>query len=341
MKIKEEFNKITETLNSDYGLIVLKNNKSIYEKYKNNNRKSRFRIFSGTKIITALAIMILIDQNKLKITDTINKFGINIPNSERITILHLLNHTSGIFDIYLELYVKLNLMEYLHIKSGSSGLIEFKTIIEILNNNKPYFAPIRNPYKTGIKYYNNTGYDILGYVIYKVSKLIPGDYIRINIFEKLDMRHSGFQIDNHKDECISYENKKEIGIKAQQNWYCANAFIVCSLLDYGKFVNGYKKLINSKTLDIYNKLYFFKDYKKGSKTYKRLGHQGGGDFAHNHIIKKEEYYPITRTIIQHYENNKDKITIIMSENYQNTNGFFSNNYKNWSELWFKLDSFVF
>ena len=30
-----------------------------------------------------------------------------------------------------------------------------------------------------------------------------------------------------------------------------------------------------------------------------------------------------------YHNKTNKINIIISENYQNTNGFFSNNYKNW------------
>ena len=72
------------------------------------------------------------------------------------------------------------------------------------------------------------------------------------------MNNAGFHLDKHKDECLSYENNKKIGISVQQNWYCGNAFISCSLTNYAKFVNGYKILLKKNTLNIYHKLYFFK-----------------------------------------------------------------------------------
>ena len=55
-----------------------------------------------------MAIFILLQENKLNITDTIDNFNINIPYSNQITINHLLNHTSGIYDFSSELYFNLN-----------------------------------------------------------------------------------------------------------------------------------------------------------------------------------------------------------------------------------------
>jgi CubicO group peptidase (beta-lactamase class C family) len=101
-------NNLTQELNSDYGIIITKNNTIIYEKYIGNIKDTKFRIFSCSKPITALAIFILLQQQKLKITDTIDKFNINIPYSNQITINHLLNHTSGIYDFSSELYFNQN-----------------------------------------------------------------------------------------------------------------------------------------------------------------------------------------------------------------------------------------
>lgn len=336
-ELGNSIDEITDSLNSSFGIIILKNNQLLYEKYSGVNKNSRFRIFSCSKLITAMAIILLVQQNKLKLNDTINKFGINIPNNNAITILHLLNHTSGIYDVYLELYANLNLMSNLKINSNMCELIEFKDTIDIINKHKPNFYPTKNPSVTGLKYYNNTGYDILGYIIFVASGIQPGYFIKKNIFTPLKMNHSGFHLDNHKDECFSYENNKKIGIAVQQNWYCGNAFISCSLSDYAKFLNGYKILLNKNTLNIYHKLYFFKKTTTNNTTYTRLGHQGGGDFSHDHITKKEKYNPLTRTIVQHYIGNKKTITIIMSENYKNTNGFYSNEYKNWRKLYDALN----
>jgi len=87
-----KMNTFIKQLNSNYGIIISKNNKIIYEKYVGNNKNTRFRIFSCSKPINALAIFVLAQQNKLKLTDTIDKFGINIPYNDKITINHLLNH---------------------------------------------------------------------------------------------------------------------------------------------------------------------------------------------------------------------------------------------------------
>jgi len=332
-----KMNNFIKQLNSDYGIIISKNNKIIYEKYVGNNKNTRFRVFSCSKPINALAIFVLAQQNKLKLTDTIDKFCINIPYNNRITINHLLNHTSGVYDFSTELYFNLNPKKMFDeiLEENETKFVDFETMITEINKNKPRFKPQKNPFDVDLKNYNNTGYDILGYIIYVVSGIKTSEFIKQNIFNKLKMKDSGFQHEQHLNESNPYQNNKKQGIKEQQNWFCGNAQIVCTLRDYNKFLSGYDKLLDKKYLLIYQKLYYFWKVNKDNKKYNVFGHEGGGDFSHKHSTSKGKYikyYPLTRTIMVKYYNEEDEINIIMSENYQNTNGFFSNNYTNWNYM---------
>jgi len=57
---------------------------------------NRFRIASITKMFTAAMILQLVEDGKLKLTDTLDKFLPQIPNAKKITIVQMLGHRSGI-----------------------------------------------------------------------------------------------------------------------------------------------------------------------------------------------------------------------------------------------------
>lgn len=57
-----------------------------------------FEIGSMTKQFTAISILMLEEQGKLKTSDPISKYIPDYPNGHNITIHHLLTHTSGIKD---------------------------------------------------------------------------------------------------------------------------------------------------------------------------------------------------------------------------------------------------
>jgi CubicO group peptidase (beta-lactamase class C family) len=63
---------------------------------------NRFRIGSITKMFTATMILQLVDEGKLKLTDTLDKFFPQIPNAQKITIAQILAHRSGIHDSILD-----------------------------------------------------------------------------------------------------------------------------------------------------------------------------------------------------------------------------------------------
>jgi hypothetical protein len=328
---------LTKKINSDYGIIITQNNSIVYEKYVGNNKDTKFRIFSCSKPITAMAIFILLQENKLNLTDTIDKFNINIPYSNEITINHLLNHTSGIYDFSSELYFNLKPKKLFNkisknvLETNETDFINFETMINIINKNKEsYFKPHSDPFNLKFKKYNNTGYDILGYIVYVVSGQKTDQFIQQNIFNKLKMNNSSFQHNKDPLESIPYESYDKIKInciKEQQNWFCGNANIVCTLRDYNIFLSNYNKLLNNKHIELYHKLYYFEKTTKNNTEYNYFWHKGSGDFSHNHSNNKK-YIPLSRTIMMRFFNKDNIINIIVSENYQNTNGFFSNNCKN-------------
>src|SRR5919201_952825 len=57
---------------------------------------NRFRIASITKMFTAVMILQLVEEGKLKLTDTLDKFFPQVPNAKKITIEQMLWHRSGI-----------------------------------------------------------------------------------------------------------------------------------------------------------------------------------------------------------------------------------------------------
>ena len=75
-----------------------------YSQISGNEKKpltveTRYRIGSITKTFTAVMIFQLVEEGKLKLTDTLDKFFPQIPNAAKITIGQILNHRSGIHNL--------------------------------------------------------------------------------------------------------------------------------------------------------------------------------------------------------------------------------------------------
>ena len=140
-----------------------------------------FRVGSITKQFTAVAILQLMEQGKLALQDEITKFIPDYPTQgHKITIEHLLTHTSGI-------------QSYTGMQDFISRLKVDVTPAEMIDHfkNEPMeFAP-------GEKFhYNNSGYFLLGYIIESVSGKTYGDYIKENLFKKAGMTDSYYGSDS-------------------------------------------------------------------------------------------------------------------------------------------------
>jgi D-alanyl-D-alanine carboxypeptidase len=134
-----------------------------------------FRTGSITKQFTAVAVLMLADQGKLALEDDITKFFPDYPTKgQKITVEHLLTHTSGI-----KSYT--SLAEWIPLWRKDMPTSE---MIALFKDKPMDFAP-------GERYaYNNSAYFLLGAIIEKVSGQTYADFIEKNIFAPLGMKHS-------------------------------------------------------------------------------------------------------------------------------------------------------
>jgi CubicO group peptidase (beta-lactamase class C family) len=162
-----------------------------YELDVPNGPQTKFRLGSDTKQFTAMAIMQLQEQGKLKAEDPIKKFLPDFPNGETITIHHLLTHTSGIPSF----------TEFPDYVSTMALPSPVEKTVERFKNKPLEFAP-------GEKYnYSNSGYILLGYLIEKISGKSYEAFLKENIFDPLQMKDSGYDhsTDVLKNRAAGYE----------------------------------------------------------------------------------------------------------------------------------------
>ena len=200
-----------------------------------------FRIGSITKQFTAVAILQLMEQGKLNLQDEITKFIPDYPmNGHKITIEHLLTHTSGI-------------QSY----TGMKDFVEMmrkdmkpEELIAHFKNQPMEFAP-------GTKWnYNNSGYFLLGYIIEKITGKTYPQYLEENFFKPLGMTNSYYGSDTKiiKNRATAY-GKGEKGFENAQPLsmtlpYSAGSIqsTVEDLLKWHQAVHAYK-LVKKESLD--------------------------------------------------------------------------------------------
>jgi CubicO group peptidase (beta-lactamase class C family) len=149
------------------------------ETRENLQSNSRFRLASVSKQFTAMAVMLLAERGKLAYTDDIRKYLPEL-KYKRVTIHHLLTHTSGLPD-----YVALMRS---HWDSGKEKDTERKIagnpeVVAMLAKHRP-----KSYFKPGEKWaYSNTGYLLLAVIVSRVSGEPFHLFLKNNIFLPLGM----------------------------------------------------------------------------------------------------------------------------------------------------------
>jgi CubicO group peptidase (beta-lactamase class C family) len=154
-----------------YGLADIERNESL-------EPSMLFRIGSLTKQFTAAAILLLVDEGRLSLSDTassvLDDFG---SNGDRITIEHLLTHTSGLRN-YTEM------RKFPGVMASDASV---KEIIDFFRSEPLTFAP-------GARFrYSNSGYVTLGAVIERLSGQTYADFIAQRIFIPLGMNDTSYE----------------------------------------------------------------------------------------------------------------------------------------------------
>jgi CubicO group peptidase (beta-lactamase class C family) len=160
--------------------------------------ESVFDIGSTSKQFTAASILLLEKQGKLSVNDDVRKYIPELPNyGQKITILNLLNHTSGLRDY-------LALMDLAGINTDSVTTDE--DALQLITRQKALnFAP-------GSDWlYSNTGFFLMSVIVKRVSGKTLREFAAENIFSPLGMTHTQFRDDHTAlipDRAMAYDPKE-------------------------------------------------------------------------------------------------------------------------------------
>src|SRR5437660_299720 len=191
-KIDAVFSGVTSPDAPGLAALVRKNSRTVFERaygVRDLRTKAKidahtnFRLASFTKQFTAMAIMLLVHDGKLRYDETLPEIFPDFPAfGKTISIHNMLNHTSGLPDYE-------DLMDAAEKSKGTiwtpEKQIQDAEVLELLKketNGK--FAP-------GTSWsYSNSGYVVLGLIVAKVSGHTYGEFLQTRIFAPLKMNHT-------------------------------------------------------------------------------------------------------------------------------------------------------
>lgn len=131
-----------------------------------------YQIASVSKQFTAAAILLLADEGKLSLDDTVSRYVPGITGGDRITIRQLLSHTSGLRDYWPQDYS----FKAMATPTSPQGIVDrwAKAPLD--------FAP-------GTQWqYSNTGYVVAGMIVEKVSGQPLLQFLQTRVFKPLNIR---------------------------------------------------------------------------------------------------------------------------------------------------------
>jgi CubicO group peptidase (beta-lactamase class C family) len=231
--------------------LVIQDHKTVYEKsfgYRNvatkqlHTSNSIYPVGSLTKPFTALVILKLVEENKLSLTDPISKFIPDYPRGSEIQLRHLLTHTAGIYE---------PLRNPKHLEQlVSAHAFKPEEVIGFFKNESLDFEP-------GSKFsYSNSGYDLLGFIIEKATRLPYATAVSKYIFNPLKMKKSGFNFQKLQDDnkvtnyaYLSPTKQTEVKIWNSSLTYSSGA-LYTTAEDLLKFYEGLSsfKIVSEETL---------------------------------------------------------------------------------------------
>ena len=223
-KLEAIFAPFNDAKSPGIAVLVRKNGRTVFERgygardlrsFAAIDPQTNFRLASCTKQFTAMAIMLLVHDGKLRYDENLNEVFPEFPAyGKAITIRNLLNHTSGLQDYE-------TLMEQEERSGGQrwteENQIQDAEVLALLEKqNSTLFPP-------GTKWaYSNSGYVVLGSIVAKVSGKTFSEFLHDRIFGPLRM-----------DETLAYvKGKNEVAYRA---------------FGHTKEVNGWKQADQSST----------------------------------------------------------------------------------------------
>jgi len=227
-----------------------------------------FRIASMTKAVTATAVMILWEEGKFNLDDPISRFipefentGIlksfnpkdssftTEPAKNKITIRHLLTHTSGVG------YGFIDGDERFRMIYQKAGIIDAFTTDKItVEENIKKLGRLPIHHNPGEKFTYGEGLDILGYLIEIVSGMPFDKFLKTRLFEPLGMNDTWFYLPEEKAPRLvpvqepkdgswtrfkSSQFDPDYPVKGAKSYFAGGAGLSSTAKDYATFLQMY------------------------------------------------------------------------------------------------------
>jgi len=162
------------------GTLILERGKADIETGRAPTRTDQFRIGSNTKTFTNTVLLQLVDEGKVALDDTLDRYFPDVPNSNNITIRELCNMTSGLAN-YSDDDGFQEAMEDDPFRKWKPG-----ELVEIAISLDPYFPPGQG------FHYSNTNTVLLGMIIEQVTGNAVRAEIRQRIIKPLGLESTTF-----------------------------------------------------------------------------------------------------------------------------------------------------
>lgn len=210
LRIDAYFHKVWNK-EDNVSFLVAQNGRVLYENYNGfaNKRKNELitattplHIASVSKVLTATAILMLVDAGKIKLEQKVTEFLPNFPYPD-VTVLTLLNHRSGMKNYAYFTYDDGNWDRKKELTN--------EDIISVMNDKH-----ISLESKTDTRFgYCNTNYAMLALIIEKVTKLKYPAAMQEMIFKPLGMTHTFvYETVKHKGNVsLSYKGNMDLAVE--------------------------------------------------------------------------------------------------------------------------------
>ena len=283
-KLDQFFDRLAEKNKAMGSLTIAKDGKILYTRAIGYSRingtekkpltaANRFRIGSITKMFTAAMIFQLVEEGKLKLTDTLDKFFPQIPNAQKITVAQILAHRSGIHDSILDPKLR---------PASKTDPITKEEMLALIAKGTPDFEPDAK------LSYSNSGYTLLGLILEKLTGKSYQDALKKRITSKIGLKDTYTatgNIDVNKNEALTYMNLggdwKQVP-ETHPSILFGGGAIVSTPNDLAKFIQALfdGKIVSKESLDQMKTMrdgegLGMEPFTFAGKTF--YGHAGGGD----------------------------------------------------------------
>jgi len=233
------------------------------------------RMYSMSKPITTVGIMMLIEEGKLSLDDPVSKYipqfaalevlvdGKRIPSKRSMTIKHLLTHTSGLtYGFFAD-----HPVDKLYREAETHKTKDLAELVNVLGR-----LPLK--YQPGERWNYSYSTDVLGRVIEVVTRVPLDEYLEYWVFKPLKMKDTGFSIRKKShaqiakiytpdkndslvfatDELVASGGRRVRNFREPTTFFSGGGGLAASANDYIRFaeifLNGGGGLITQSTIDL-------------------------------------------------------------------------------------------